>query len=438
MARLPRISGTAVAICAVLLLPVRLLAADAQPAVAHVSFSSGTVTLRSVGGNVEAAATNMPVFPGDELTTRRGSLCEVQLDAATMFRVGARTRALVIDLSSGRRELRLDRGNVEMRVFRKPADARVRTPSITVVAQEPGAYRVRVAENGETDVVVRSGRAAVPLPASGELTLLPGATLVANGSPANPTITYRTTLAADDFDRWNDARDRVTGKTVAYAETTLNPAFAANSLDGYGKWLDYGNYGSVWSPFVGAGWAPYTLGSWITTPLFGPTWLSSEPWGWAPYHYGRWIYDPTCGWLWVPGTATAWAPALVGFISLVFTNPFGSSPFGPNVGWVPLAPGEFYQPWWGPPVGGAVVVSGGNFANAGRLYTRPNWNRANFPTSIRFLQGSRVATPAHVTPNVRINAPMQMPAHAAAPRAVAAPVVRVAPSRAVAVPSARR
>jgi ferric-dicitrate binding protein FerR (iron transport regulator) len=396
MARLPRISGAALAMCALLLRPTCAFAADAEPTAAQVSYSDGTVVLRSVGGNVAAAATNTALHAGDELTTRRGSLCEVQIDATTMFRVDARTRAIFTDLSSGRRELSLDRGDVEMRVFRLPADARVRTPSITVVAQEPGAYRISVGDDGVTDVVVRSGRAAVPLPASGELTLLPGTTLVANGSAANPTITYRATLAADDFDRWNDERDSLAGIAPVSAISELGPPLGIGTMGPGGLGLaalsDYGP-SSLW------------LGS------SGPPWLDSPA--------SPWFGGATPVWL------GGWGPMLVGATPFFSSNAWGFSPFGASVAWTPLVPVEIYAPY---------------IAIGGRLYNRPNWNRANFPTSVRYVQRTRIAAPVHFTPRVRMYAPVQTPTRAVAPRPVmrAAPPARFAPSRAIAVPSARR
>ena len=388
MARLPRISGTIVAIFALLLWPMRALAADAQ-AVAHVSFSDGTVSLRSVGGEVAAAAIDMPLSAGDELTTGRGSLCEVQLDAATMFRIGARTSALLTDLSAGRREFRLDRGDVEMRVFRAPADARVRTPSITVVAREPGTYRVSVDANGETDVVVRSGRAAVPLPESGELTLLPGTTLVATGSPADPAIAYRSTLAEDDFDRWNDARDDLAGVAPISTLVQLGQPLGLGALSPGGLGLAaLSGYGSA-LPWLGSG---------------APPWLSSAA---SPWFGGG-----------VPGWLGTWGPMLVGAAPFFSSNGWGFSPFGPTfAGWMPLVPVEVYQPY---------------LAIGGRTYTHPNWKPLSLPANMRYLQRSVVGAPMRVTPAIRMSAPMHMPGH------VSAPVVRVAPSRTIAVPSARR
>jgi hypothetical protein len=437
MARLPRI-GALAAIAALLSCSASpAQAAASEPAVAHVSFVEGQVTLlRGTGGDVASAGVNMPVLAGDLLTAGAGARGEVQFDADSMLRFGPETRVVVAKLAARERALRLDAGTIELRLFRAPPSASVQTPSITIVAGRPGGYRVDVASDGTTDVTVRSGRASVPLPGSGSLVLLPGRTLVASGPPTDPTISYRRTLAADAFDRWNDARDGLVGK--ALASSRLAPALAADGLNGYGRWFDDGEYGMVWSPFVGVGWAPYTEGSWVTLPFYGPTWVSSEPWGWAPYHYGRWIYDAGDGWCWVPANASPWAPALVAFIPLLYGNPWGVSPFGSNVGWVPLAPGELYQPWWGIQIGGpvGVVVSNGNFANRGRFYNRTNFDKAAVPTNLRFIERSVIAPPARVEPPIRLAPPVSV--RAAAPVARIAPVVRIAPAPTVRVAPAAR
>ena len=62
-------------------------------------------------------------------------------------------------------------------------------------------------------------------------------------------------------------------------------------MEGYGRWVQTPDYGNVWTPQVGADW--------------------------APYHYGRWFYNTGYGgWCWWPGSIYArhyWAPAYVGF-----------------------------------------------------------------------------------------------------------------------------
>lgn len=99
-----------------------------------------------------------------------------------------------------------------------------------------------------------------------------------------------------------------------------------SSLSPYGQWINYGDYGQVWIPDAGNGFAPYsTDGHWVYTD-YGWTWVSDYSWGWAPFHYGRWLYDDYYGWIWVPGSE--WAPAWVAW---------RNSP--DYYGWAPLGPG---------------------------------------------------------------------------------------------------
>jgi hypothetical protein len=68
----------------------------------------------------------------------------------------------------------------------------------------------------------------------------------------------------------------------------------------------------------------------------------------VPSHYGTWFYNPNYGgWLWQPPSnqfqnsgpslASAWLPAVVSF----FLSGSGDDA---SIGWIPLAPGEPYQP----------------------------------------------------------------------------------------------
>jgi hypothetical protein len=96
-----------------------------------------------------------------------------------------------------------------------------------------------------------------------------------------------------------------------------------------------------------ADWAPYRFGHWTWISGFGYAWVDDAPWGYAPSHYGRWVYVGN-RWGWCPGHYVArpvWAPALVGW--------YGGSGWSVSVnvgapvyGWVPLAWGEPYHPWW--------------------------------------------------------------------------------------------
>jgi hypothetical protein len=117
-------------------------------------------------------------------------------------------------------------------------------------------------------------------------------------------------------------------------------------LDQYGAWQDTSEYGAVWFPRdVGANWAPYRNGHWAYIAPWGWTWVDDAPWGFAPYHYGRWAYVRG-GWGWIPGprgVRPIYAPALVAFVG---GGGWSVGIGGAPVGWFPLGPGEFYNPWY--------------------------------------------------------------------------------------------
>ncbi len=100
-----------------------------------------------------------------------------------------------------------------------------------------------------------------------------------------------------------------------------------DELSPYGRWIDYPEYGYVWSPDEGADFRPYnTNGHWVWSDDYEWMWVSGYSWGWAPFHYGRWFYDDMYGWMWMPGYE--WSPAWVAWRS-----------GGDYYGWAPLRPG---------------------------------------------------------------------------------------------------
>ncbi|MGX7668915.1 DUF6600 domain-containing protein [Flavobacterium pedocola] len=111
-----------------------------------------------------------------------------------------------------------------------------------------------------------------------------------------------------------------------------------DNLSVHGSWISDPNYGYVWSPSVGAGFAPYrTNGYWVYSE-YGWTWVSNYSWGWAPFHYGRWFYDPYYGWLWAPDTV--WAPAWVTW--RYYDGYYGWAPIGPGIS-ISIAFGNSYS-----------------------------------------------------------------------------------------------
>ena len=99
-----------------------------------------------------------------------------------------------------------------------------------------------------------------------------------------------------------------------------------SELSPYGRWINTPQYGSVWTPYVDAGFQPYSTNGYWEVTEYGNTWVSDYDWGWAPFHYGRWSFDDYNGWFWIPGYE--WGPAWVNWRS-----------GGGYYGWAPLGPG---------------------------------------------------------------------------------------------------
>ena len=187
----------------------------------------------------------------------------------------------------------------------------------------------------------------------------------------------------DGFDQFNQDCDQHESSALASAPPNVDPNISGIAdLDANGQWQQDPAYGQVWVPSnVGADWAPYRDGSWTWEGSYGWTWIGYEPWGWAPYHYGRWYHSAAYGWAWYPGARAAWSPALVAFVG--FGGGSVALGFG-NIGWVPLAPYEPFNPWWGR--GGVSVNLAFNFGRTG-VYRNALYNGATYVSHERFLQG---------------------------------------------------
>jgi hypothetical protein len=324
---------------------------DAKRGVARISLINGDVSVRrGDSGDWVAAAVNAPVMAQDRITTGPTSRTEVQFDWANMLRIGANAEVEVAQLESRRYMLQLARGTVTFRVLRdSDADVELDTPSVSVRPSRRGVYRVAVREDGTTEIAVRAGDVEVFTP-RGSQRLTAGQSMEARGTQSDPEFQVAGALAIDDWDRWNENRDRTLERSQAYRYVSRDVS-GAEDLDPYGSWVYDAPYGYVWRPTVVAGWAPYRHGRWAWADWYGWTWVSYDPWGWAPYHYGRW-YVGSHGWCWYPGGIGGrhyWSPALVAFFGFGHGVSVGVG-FGGgwgHVGWVPLAPHERFSPWWG-------------------------------------------------------------------------------------------
>lgn len=317
--------------------------------VARISWMAGDVSVRrGDSGQTVAAAINAPLMVEDYVATAPGARAEVQLDYAQRARLGPEAEMRISALEADHYQMQLSRGFLSYSVLRNPqAQAEISTPSVSVRPLGRGNVRVWVREDGETTITVRSGEVEVATPRGTER-LHRGQTILVRGDPQDPEYQIVAAQGGDEWDNWNDRRDRDLERSASYRYVSQDIA-GAEDLDAYGRWDNDPQYGQVWVPQVSSDWAPYRAGRWAWEDYYGWTWVSSEPWGWAPYHYGNWYRNASFGWAWYPGQYRErhfWRPAVVGFFG------FGNDGFDlsaglGNVGWCPLAPYETYHPWYG-------------------------------------------------------------------------------------------
>ena len=340
---------------------------------ARVSFLHGDLSTQHSDSREWVAATlNTPIVNGDHISTGRRSRAEIQLDHANILRLSDESTANVANLSRTQIQLQVGQGLVNYDVLRgSEADVEIDTPNVAVRPQmSEGSYRIMVNSDGETIVDVRKGSAEISTP-QGSTHVNNGQRITVLGNADNAQFSISEAYSKDDWDKWNKDRDH----TIENAESwhhTNHYYTGSQDLDDYGHWSVVPDYGSVWFPSAGPGWAPYREGRWVYEPGYDWTWVSYEPWGWAPYHYGRW-FDYGGRWGWWPGPVyqdyrPIWAPAYVSFFGFGGGGwdvgvGFGLGGGFGNVGWLPCGPGDRYFPWYGAGVNQVNVVNIYNINN---------------------------------------------------------------------------
>ncbi|MGH9544759.1 MAG: DUF6600 domain-containing protein [Terriglobales bacterium] len=325
---------------------------DVPTGVGRISLIHGDVsTQRGDSGDWATAALNQPVVSSDKVSTGVNSRAEVQLDHGNIVRLGDNTLTGIAGLSRNQIQIQVDRGLVDYSVFNgSEAAVEIDTANVAVRPdQRDGVYRIEVNSEGETSVIVRKGSAQISTP-QGSTQVEQGQMAIVRGVGADTQYKLENAPSKDSWDSWNIERDH----TILNAQSWRNTNryyVGSEDLDAYGRWVTVPDYGPVWAPAAGPGWAPYRSGRWVWEPGWGWTWVSYEPWGWAPYHYGRWfVYNSS--WVWWPGPAygypgyrPVWAPAYVSFFGFGGGVGVGFG-FG-SVGWLPIGPCDTFYPWYG-------------------------------------------------------------------------------------------
>jgi hypothetical protein len=321
--------------------------------VARLSLMNGEVSVRrGDSGDWVAAAINAPLMTEDRVFSGPRSRAEVQFDYYHRIRLAEDTEVRLSDIENGRYLIQLARGTATFSAL-KGGDAQVEisTPAAAVRPVAYGSYRITVGPDGEAEITVRDGEVEIYTP-SGTQRLKSGRTmLVRNGVDGAPVFQMVAAIGKDDWDRFNDARDKELRRGLQTYQYVSRDIYGAEDLYGNGDWVEVAPYGRVWRPYVAIGWAPYRYGRWSWVDYYGWSWVSYDPWGWAPYHYGRW-FNHGGRWCWYPGAYRGsrhyWSPGLVAWFG------WGNGGVGIGIGggwgrmgWVPLAPYDPFHRWWG-------------------------------------------------------------------------------------------
>ena len=367
-----------VVVAGLLFLPAALFSQQDEPVaksharVVRLSYVSGTVMVKRPGVAVEEPAlVNAPIQEGFELSTSDRSYAEVEFENGSTARLGEHSRLLFYRLALDADGNKLNGitfeqgyGTFHFLPEHKVPPSEIRDGAIHARRPYGDFYRVKIADA----TVTADGKCEFRTDLDGDgfrVEVFNGSVDVATSTLSsklgNGTIleheaggtesafNTRNGVVKDAWDRWTEARDKQVLLTERDEPVHATGArYGWSELDTYGEWvaLPGGRFG--WSPYVGAGWSPYTNGLWQSYPGLGWTWISAEPWGWLPYHCGLWDFDLSFGWYWMDSMFSCglWGASMVNWYS------------GP--GWIGWAPKGGTPPGTGgpghpkpsPPVGG--------------------------------------------------------------------------------------
>lgn len=348
--------------------------------VVRLSFVDGNVLVKRPGSAEWAkASVNTPIEEGYSLSTATNSFAEVEFENGSTARLGQLSQLSFAELAltaKGDRinHLVLDAGYGTFHVTPQHGDDySVQVAHVTITPRGKSEFRADLSQ-GRLRVENFQGSVEVSGPA-GEAKLTKDKVLeYETGTETAYNLTHG--IQKDAWDNWVGQRDEQADLAFRDQPIGINsPVYGWSDLDAYGEWAYFPGYGYGWSPFVEAGWLPYSMGQWSWYPGLGYTWISAEPWGWLPFHTGLWNYSPGFGYFWMPGNLNMWSPALVTWYS------------GPGyIGWAPRG------------AAGGAACSGTGCVTAVKTGTLQNGLLIdnNTRVAVNNLQLSRVAAPAVV------------------------------------------
>ena len=304
-------------------LDISLAKAQSNPQVriVRLSFVEGTVRLYRPDADQWAQAfVNTPIQQGFKIATDANSFAEVEFENGSTARLGQSSELdftrLALSPDGGKiNNLTLAQGYATFAFTPEKGDVyKVDSAGSTFDVSSKSMFRLDSDQESQR-VEVFNGSVSVQSPYGSEAVDRNQVLELAAGG-TNP-LKVSNGITQDAWDQWVDKRQQTATVAVNQAGPAESGINAGGSLYGwsdlsyFGAWNYLPGFGSCWSPMMGAGWVPYSVGRWSWYPGMGYTWISAMPWGWLPFHYGSWIYPAGMGWCWLPGDFSAWSPSLV-------------------------------------------------------------------------------------------------------------------------------
>jgi Family of unknown function (DUF6600)/FecR protein len=384
------------------LIPVAATAQpDSQVRIVRLSFVEGTVRLYRPDADQWAKAfVNTPIQQGFKIATDANSFAEVEFENGSTVRLGQSSEldfpSLALTPEGAKiNHLTLAQGYATFAFSPEKGDVyNVAAGGSNFDASSKSRFRLDLDQESQR-LEVFNGAVAVQSPYGNESVARNQVLELAAGG-ANP-LQITNGITEDAWDQWVDKRQQTATVAVNKTGPAKGGLYGGSSVYGwsdlsyFGAWNDLPGVGSCWSPMMGAGWAPYSIGRWSWYPGMGYTWISAMPWGWLPFHYGSWISPAGTGWCWLPGNFSTWSPALVTWYQ------------GP--GWVSWAPrnygGGFNTPVNCPAGQNCSVTVSSNTFQGGRgisphdvLRVKPFQGRAVASPTLPLTRSLRLPGPA--------------------------------------------
>lgn len=285
--------------------------------VIRVKYTNGeTYVRRSYEEGLEEASINLPLFEKDVLGTTEGRL-EVYLGRLNYLRMDFDSELEFERIPALRKTnlaIRIKRGGIYLDIANidHEKDIEIQTPDCGVFLLAKGVYRINVNEAGGTTIFVYEGTAEISGKEYSKNVRDNQKIVMLNGDiQERPYYFYSSDK--DDFDTWNEERNRAVGYARHSSSRYLQDGYEdyEYELTRAGSWRYNNSFGRyVWIPYnIDSYWRPYYYGRWIWNPYYGYLWNSYDTWGWFTHYYGRWHWDTAFGWYWIPGYH--WSPAWV-------------------------------------------------------------------------------------------------------------------------------